>query len=117
MVNPTAEQHPLWPPVSHRDDPETSQEAENAITASGSRASHCDHIFEVVKDNPGLTAGAIGVLAEDMIDLVGAAVWKRLSDLKTQGRVRQGQTRVFEGSGRRQVTWWPVSADQNLHLE
>ena len=108
MVNPTSGQGLFWPPATHRNDPETSQEAENAINASGSRSSQCDHIFVVVKDNPGLTAGAIGVLTEDMIELVGAAVWKRLSDLKTQGRVRQGQTRVFEGSGRRQVTWWPV---------
>jgi hypothetical protein len=108
MVNPTSEQQLFWPPASHRNDPETSQEAEDSINASGSRASHCDHIFEVVKEHPGLTAGAIGVLTEDMIELVGAAVWKRLSDLKNRGRVRQGQTRVFEGSGRRQVTWWPV---------
>ena len=108
MVNPTSEQQPLWPPVSHRDDPETSQEAEDSINASGSRASHCDQIYSVVEAEPGLTAGQIGVMSGYGMHITS----RRLADLKNRGRVRQGQTRVFEGSGRRQVTWWPVEVQQ-----
>jgi len=104
MVNPTSGQGLFWPPASHRNDPETSQEAENAITASGSRASHCDQIYSVVEAEPGLTAGQIGVMSGYGMHITS----RRLADLKNRGRVRQGQPRVFEGSGRRQVTWWPV---------
>ena len=104
MVNPTSEQHQLWPPVSRRENPETSQEAENAINASGSRASHCDQIYSVVEAEPGLTAGQIGVMSGYGMHITS----RRLADLKNRGRVRQGQPRIWEGSGRKQVTWWPV---------
>ena len=104
MVNPTSSQGLFWPPATHRNDPATSQEAENAINASGSRASHCDQIYSVVEAEPGLTAGQIGVMSGYGMHITS----RRLADLKNRGRVRQGQTRVFEGSGRRQVTWWPV---------
>jgi len=92
-----------WPPISRPTDPLTSHEAEAVITDRGSRRSHCDEIYALVKDNPGLTAGEIGILTEGM-----DGYWKRLSDLKNDGLIRQDQPRVWDGSGRKQVTWWPI---------
>ena len=90
MVNP--EQQLFWPPVSRRENPETSHEAENAINASGSRVSHCDQIYSVVEAEPGLTAGQIGVMSGYGMHITS----RRLADLKTEA----ASVRASPASGR-----------------
>ena len=102
MVNP--EQHQLWPPVSRRENPETSQEAEAVITQTGKRQTHATKVLGIVTAHPGLTTGAIGEIS----GLGQMETRKRLSDLKNRGLARQGQPRIWHGSGRQNVTWWPV---------
>ena len=104
MVNPASEQHQLWPPASHRNDPETSHEAEDAITQTGKRQTHATKVLGIVTVHPGLTTGAIGEIS----GLGQMETRKRLSDLKNRGLARQGQPRIWHGSGRQNVTWWPV---------
>jgi len=108
MVNPTSEQHQLWPPVSRRENPETSHEAEAVITQTGKRQTHAAKVLEIIIDHPGLVTGVIG----EMSGLGQMETRKRLSDLKNRGLARQGQPRIWEGSGRKQVTWWPVEVQQ-----
>jgi predicted ArsR family transcriptional regulator len=104
MVNPASEQQLFWPPASHRNDPETSHEAEAVITQTGKRQTHATKVLGIVTAHPGLTTGAIGEIS----GLGQMETRKRLSDLKNRGLARQGQPRIWHGSGRQNVTWWPV---------
>jgi hypothetical protein len=91
-------------PVSRRDNPVTSFEAEASINSGGSRQTHIHRVLTIVRQSPGLTTGQVG----EVSGLGQMETRKRLSDLKNTGLIRQGVPRVWEGSGRRQVTWWPV---------
>jgi len=90
-------------PVSRRDNPATSYEAETGINSSGSRTTHLRAVLRIVEDMPGLTTGEIG----ESSGLGQMETRKRLSDLKNTGQVRQGYARIWPQSGRRQSTWWP----------
>ena len=94
----------MWPPITRTGDPITSYEAETVVNETGSRRSQCDNIYTVVLENPGRTAGEIAVTTGYGMHITSG----RLADLKNRGLARQGQSRVWEGSGRRQVTWWAV---------
>ena len=94
----------LWTPASRSSDPSTSHEAEKSINKSGSRNTQCNQIFVVVKDNPGAVSGEVA-------DITGMGMHitsRRLADLKNKGIIFQGQTRTYEKSGRKQVSWWPL---------
>ena len=91
-------------PVSRRDNPITSYGAEASINAGGSRQTQCRYILDTVKETEGRVAGEIGEATGYGMHITS----RRLADLKNLGLIRQGVPRVWEGSGRRQVTWWPV---------
>ena len=91
-------------PVSRRDNPMTSFEAEASINMDGSRATHLRTVLTIVRDMPGLTTGEVG----EVSGLGQMETRKRLSDLKNSALARQGSSRVWPQSGRRQSTWWPV---------
>ena len=94
----------LWTPASRSSDPNTSREAEKSINKSGSRSTQCNQILVVVKGNPGAVSGEIA-------DITGMGMHitsRRLADLKNKGIIFQGQPRTYEGSGRKQVSWWPT---------
>ena len=100
---------------AHRNtDPVTSVIAARKITRSGRRQTLCDICFDCLSENPGLTAGEVG----DKTGLGHLRVWRRLSDLKNQGWIKQGEPKKWEGS--MQVTWWldtknvPKPAQGNL---
>ena len=93
-------------PVSRRDNPMTSYEAEASINADGSRATHLRTVLTIVRDMPGLTTGEVG----EVSGLGQMETRKRLSDLKNSALARQGSSRVWPQRGRRQSTWWPVIA-------
>ena len=96
-----------WTPASRPANPATSFEAEAAITTDGTRETHAQILLAIVKSSPGLTTGEIG----EQSDLGQMATRKRLSDLKNQGLVYQGQPRIWEATGRRHSTWWPVGEE------
>jgi len=91
-------------PVSRRDNPLTSYEAETSINEDGSRQTHIRIVLEVVQRMPGLTTGEIG----EASGLGQMETRKRLSDIKSSGLARQGASRMWPQSGRQQSTWWPV---------
>lgn len=80
-------------------DPWTSVEAAREITVSGRRQSIQELCLEYIQHHPGETAGEIG----DGTGLGHLKVWRRLSDLKNQGRIVMGEARVWHGT--RQSTW------------
>ena len=91
---------------AHRNtDPITSAIAARRITRSGKRQTLCDICFDCIASSPGLTAGEIG----EATGLGHGRVWRRLSDLKNDGWIKQGASRKWQGS--LQVPWW-VAAKQ-----
>ena len=104
-MNPSVDYRPQsWTPASHATDPETSHEAEKAINSSGRRLTHSLTVLRLIQLAPGRTTGEIG----DSSGLGHMETRKRLSDLKNQGKICMGEPRVWEGSGRKQSTWWPL---------
>jgi len=91
-------------PVSRRDNPLTSYQAEAAINADGSRQTHAATILAIIRNSPGLTTGEVG----EASGLGQMEARKRLSDNKNAGLIRSGRSRVWPQSGRQQSTWWPV---------
>ena len=91
-------------PVSRRDNPMTSFEAEASINMDGSRKTQCRYILDVVMATEGRVAGEIGEATGYGMHITS----RRLADLKNVGLIRQGLPRIWEGSGRKQSTWWPV---------
>ena len=91
-------------PVSRRDNPVTSFEAEVSINMDGSRQTHLWAVLAIVRSTPGLTTGEVG----EVSGLGQMETRKRLSDLKNSALARQGSSRVWPQSGRKQSTWWPV---------
>ena len=83
-------------------DPATSRLAAETLYSTYTIMNRIDAICYA---SPGLTSGEIW--ERHLSDLTFAAVWKRLSDLKTAGRVVPGSPRRWSGSGRLQATWWP----------
>lgn len=100
-----------FPPAARSTDPGTSHQAADEITASGRRQTLAEQCLEVVRTQPpGLTAGEIG----EVSGLGHDRVWRRLSDLKNQGKIEAGEPRRWHGKA--QVTWYPVWQQMELPL-
>ena len=95
-------------PISRSGDPITSHLAGSEVTQSGQRLTLMQQCLEYVTRNPGQTAGEIG----DGTGLGHMRVERRLSDLKNQGKLRQGNHRQWHGKA--QVTWWLVEEQLQL---
>ena len=95
-------------PISRPGDPITSHLAGREITQSGQRLTLMGQCLDYVTRNPGQTAGEIG----DGTGLGHDRVWRRLSDLKNQGKLKQGDHRQWHGKA--QVTWWLVEEQLQL---
>jgi len=88
--------------VSRSTDPQTSHEAEDHINKSGSRSKQVAKFLNAVREHEGATSG-------ELAEAVGLTMYeasKRLADLENAGKIRKGEPRVWEGSGRKQSTWW-----------
>ena len=90
------------PPIVRLSDPETSQQAAEAITNSGKRESLCNEFMALIEEHPGLTVGELALKAHMESHRVG----RRLSDLKNAGRMVYGAPRKFDGIN--QATCWPA---------
>lgn len=92
-------------PIARRSDPATSRQAAAAITGSGKRQRRRDQCLQCVQDNPGEHAYGIAVLTGY------PNAWKRLSELRNDGLIRQGPAKLAP-TGVSQLTWWPVEPRQ-----
>tara|TARA_Y100000310_G_scaffold171370_1_gene171551 strand:+ start:307 stop:648 length:342 start_codon:yes stop_codon:yes gene_type:complete len=102
----------VFPPASYADDPVTSHEAEAVHTATGVRQTHAGKLLEIVRVRPGLITSELGEVSE----LGHMETRKRLSDLKNMNLIYQGQARMWQGSGRKQSSWWPVVEAQQMGM-
>jgi hypothetical protein len=92
-----------FPPATRRTDPATSWEAERGITRSGDRLTQAERVLYEVRTHPGQTAAEIGVA----VHLGHVPAQRRLSDLRNQGLIRQGEPRECAVKHTRMVTWHP----------
>ena len=97
-------------PLAHTDGPSTSHEAVERHTKSGRRETHCQVVERLVRLHPRETSAE---LAER---LFGFHLWggrkidltelrRRLTDLKNQGRIVQGESRRCLIAQTSAVTW------------
>ena len=96
------------PPATHAGDPDTAHEAEQAVTASGKRQTQVEWVLKCVQVAPGSTAYEIGIISR----LGHIPAQRRLSDLKTLGKVYMDGTKTVNGRKMRQ--WWPVEEQLRL---
>jgi hypothetical protein len=91
-------------PASHRNDPWTSDVAEEEITASGARARQQEIALGVVIQHPGCTSLELA----EYCSLDRYQLAKRLPEIRRQGKVKNGMKRMCRVGNRPAVTWWVV---------
>lgn len=80
----------------------TSHLAARDIVLSGTMTSLKEKVIYALTQNDGQTSGEIA----DFLGLAHERIWRRVSDLKNEGRIRPDGTRVWQGSGKSQEVWW-----------
>lgn len=96
------------PPAARNTDPSTSHEAAAALEASGRRQAQRARVRRAVHDYPGRTSAELA----EAIDMDRYAVARRLPELEPL-RVHKGEPRTCSIQGRRAVTWWPVTEEED----
>lgn len=87
-------------------DPATSREAAALMDGTGAATAHREACLAEVRRLPGQTAAEIA----KAIGLERHEPSRRLPELRTAGRVRNGTSRICAVVGHRSMTWWPVEA-------
>lgn len=110
-------------PASHTHDPETSREAERAVTRSGVRGGQAAAVLDALRrvghEYPGNAPTATELAARSFVPAWGeigtarVTVARRLVDLRAAGHVTQGEARCCGVAGRSQVTWTAVPDPAN----
>ncbi|MDH4201382.1 MAG: winged helix-turn-helix domain-containing protein [Phycisphaerae bacterium] len=90
---------------SRRTDPVTSHQAAHEVEKSGRAASHRAMCLASVNMRPGQTAAEIAVHT----GLERHAPSRRLPELRDQGLIANGQSRVCTATGRLSLVWLPVA--------
>lgn len=106
--NPPPPTHGLQQPASNlarRSDPETSHEAAQEVTDSGSADQQRSIVAALVRKYPSRTSDELAQLTP-RLDRWQAA--RRLPEVERAGLIQRGEARHSEVSGRKGVTWWPV---------
>ena len=86
--------------ISRTHNPVTSHIAAEKMIASGKQETHMILVLRYLRDLPGQTAGQYG----ELTGLGHIEAQRRLSDLKREGLVFQGEAKLWNGN--KQGTWW-----------
>ena len=89
---------------SRRTDPITSRQAASEAESSGRAASQRAICLARVNSHPGQTAAEIALAA----GLERHVPSRRLPELRDQGLIVNGESRICEATGRRSMTWHPA---------
>jgi hypothetical protein len=103
-------------PIAHNNDPATSHEAAELVTASGTREKHALIVLDLLRRNEGLTAIELWHAADDETQAElkePQEVRRRLSDM-LGSRVRQGPSRKCRVRNTTMVTWFSIGRQGNL---
>lgn len=88
-------------PNVHTGDPTPSFEAADKMEKTGKRNAHALELYRAVCANPGLTSAQLSLKVT--FDLTETR--RRLTDLKSAGKVKMGPVVPCPVSGNRQSTW------------
>lgn len=94
-------------------DPISSHLAAAEMVDSGEQDRQCQIVLKLVRRCPGHTCSE---LAAFCVELDRHQIARRLPDLRTAGKVRNGVERPCSVSGRTQCTWHPVQAGEQRNL-
>ena len=89
-------------PAASRGEP-SSRRAEVEITSSGQRRGMAEVAFALLRSHPGRTACEL----EELAGLRNGQIRKRLNDLLSAGRAKQGVARRCAVTGKTAREWWP----------
>jgi predicted HTH transcriptional regulator len=93
-------------PLASPADPMTSIDAGEAHAKNGRLSSNCKVALQLVILYPGMTAVELFNAQGDAGAMQRHEMSRRLADLKNAGLVKQGEPRVCEFAGTKQVTWY-----------
>lgn len=103
---------PLFParednPLSARNDPDTSREAEEKLVSSGEQERQMRAVEAVLAENPGSTSRELGALGKliNNPDVERYIFARRLPDLAKRKRAVRGEKRPCRITGENCVTW------------
>jgi len=97
-------------PAARRTDPDTSHEADEAVTRSGRRHTQREKVADALTRWPGRTTAE---LAEKM-GTDRYMVARRMSECETAGDALRGQKRRCNSTGKTAETWWPKPRQVSL---
>ena len=87
-------------PATRTSHPETSKIAEENITKSGKRKTHCDKVLKLLRQNNGSTTKELAAVEGNK--LTHAQIWRRMNDLVENGFIKRNERITREGH----CTWW-----------
>ncbi len=90
-------------------DPETSHIAEEELTKSGARLTHCEKIIEAMEDLAAMRhtqSTGREIAQKSGMDYV--AVMRRMNDLLNSGKVVKGQARTCQTDGKTKMVVWSL---------
>jgi len=90
-------------PASHKNDPDSSYEAEDRMNKSGKRKRQQQITLDAVKKHPGKTSAELALVS----GLDRAMLARRLPELNPQD-AKKGILVKCSVNGTNAVTWWPV---------
>ena len=105
MSHTYATQITLLPPAARNSDPETSHEAAEQVTESGTRWTQINALVRLVRRHPGLTGNELaryGILTERQLS-------RRLSDAHKANLIYPGKKRKCSETGFNARSWYPVA--------
>lgn len=88
--------------LARRGDPVTSRAAASDMDGSARQHSLKERALAALQQRDGMTAGEIA----DYLGLRHDQVWRRISELKNDGKIVAGGARVWAGTGKAQEVWW-----------
>jgi hypothetical protein len=100
---------------AHRADPQSSHEAAEKVSKSAKAALHREIALAIVMAHPGHTGMELWELAtpEQKQELGDHhELYRKLSDIRHQNLVRQGDARPCRIKASRMVTWFPVDKSE-----
>jgi hypothetical protein len=95
-------------PIARRRDPETSHLAAEHVTKNGSRARQQIAVLALVQRFPGHTSAELSIKSELLGD--GFDRWtvaRRLPELRSAWRVKNGEKRQCAITGLKALSWYP----------
>ncbi len=97
-------------PIAANADPATSHESAQWMDDSGTREKQCNIVFASLRRHNGSTSSELA--SWELLDRHMVA--RRLPDLRSSGRVKNGPSRKCQESGRNAITWFIVEKQTEM---